>query len=112
MGAVMVRQILRVLVFLNLLEISFAGTVIGRVAEIEVSSISPIVFVRIDGKLVGTPRCNESQRFVIDVGKPGGKNSVDALWSAKNFDHSVEVLGLNTCRANWHAEDVKKVIVR
>lgn len=108
----MLKHAVLVLIFISSIELSFAGSVTGQVAEIEVSSIYPLVFVRIDGKLRDTPRCNESKRFVIDVSKSGGKASIDALWSAKNFNHEVEIIGLNTCRANWHAEDVKKIRVR
>ena len=90
---------------------AWAGDGAGKIGRIWVSNDAPVVLFNLTTEINDAPRCNELGRFAIDLRRPGGSASYEALLAAKGYDLPVRVRGLNTCRAYHGAEDVKELVV-
>lgn len=88
-----------------------AGSATGKVATIFVADNSSAVLFTLSSQIENTPRCNEEQRFSLDLSKPGGMAAYMALLEAKRESYEVRVAGLNTCANEWKSEDIKSLIL-
>ena len=88
---------------------AFAGTATGKIATIYVADNDTAVLFTLTSPIKNTPRCNEGERFSLNLRKPGGMAAYMALLEAKRQDYDVAVEGLNTCANEWKSEDIKNI---
>lgn len=91
---------------------AMAGSATGRVATIEITNHLSAILFTLDTEIQGTPRCNEHDRFAIDLRKIAGDAAYEALLLARREGYVVRVEGLNTCAADWKSEDVKSITLQ
>jgi hypothetical protein len=91
--------------------LALAGTATGKVTSIYVADGSNAVLFKLDATIEDTPRCNEAQRFSINLIKPGGMAAYRAILEAKRDGYEVSVEGLNTCGNEWKSEDIKQIVI-
>lgn len=90
---------------------AWAGHGHGKIGRIWVGNDAPVVLFNLSSESEESPRCNELGRFAIDLRRPGGPASYEALLSAKGHDLAITVTGLNTCKAYLGAEDIREIII-
>lgn len=90
----------------------WAGHGHGKVGRIGIGNDAPVVLFDLSSQVEEPPRCNELGRFAIDLRKPGGRSSYEALLLAKERDLAVTVTGLNTCKAYRGTEDIRETILK
>lgn len=88
---------------------ALAGSATGKITTITVADHAIAVLFALAAPIEGTPRCNESQRFSLNLKKPGGRAAYMALLEAKQHGYTVRVEGLNTCANEWKSEDSKSI---
>lgn len=92
--------------------LAMAGSATGRIATIEITNHLPAILFTLDAEIQGTPRCNEYERFAVDLRKIAGDEVYEALLLARREGYVVRVEGLNTCAADWKSEDVKSITLQ
>ncbi|MBI3562348.1 MAG: hypothetical protein HY080_11615 [Gammaproteobacteria bacterium] len=90
---------------------ALAGNAVGKITSITVADNSASILFKLDAPITDTPRCNETNRFSINLMKPGGMAAYIALLQAKQQNYRVTVTGLNTCSNEWMSEDSKNIIL-
>ena len=88
-----------------------AGQGSGRVVMVQLATHSKIVVFALDGENKEPPRCNETNRYAVNLSEPGGEVIFQSLLAAKRHGYRVRVTGLGTCRNEWKAEDTKLVVL-
>jgi len=90
---------------------ALAGNVTAKIASILVADDATAVLFTLTLPINGTPRCNEGERFSVDIRKPGGMAVFTAILEAKKQGYEVTVEGLNTCVNEWKSEDIMNVML-
>lgn len=90
---------------------TLAGNATGKISSIFVADDSTAVLFSLTTPINSTPRCNEDERFSINIRKPGGMAAYTAILEAKRQGYEVTVQGLNTCTNEWKSEDIKNVLL-
>lgn len=91
---------------------AIAGGASGQIQNIWLANDAYAVFFDLSEPMEGTPRCNETKRFAIDLRRPGGEAAYRGLLRAKENGWTVDVSGLNTCRVHYQSEDLKQLIIK
>lgn len=99
------KLILWLVLYLNIAS-AMAGTGSGQVVNIWITDDSFAVLFQLDGELKGSPRCNETGHFALNLRKPGGVAAYMALLEARREKYFVQAEGLNTCGNHWKSEDL------
>jgi len=89
--------------------LAVCGSAKGQVSSITVADGLYAVLFALTSKIDDTPKCNEGQRFSINMAKPGGMVAYMAILEAKKQGYNVKVQGLNTCVAEWRSEDIENI---
>lgn len=74
-----------------------ASSATGTIKYIDVWPSNSAVLITMDAALVGTPACNETKRFVLDISTDPGRAAYAALLSAKLSAQRVTVVGSGAC---------------
>jgi len=88
-----------------------AGDASGTLGAIWASPTSTFVMFVVVDPTAEYHRCNESQRYSLDLRQPGGAATYRLLMLAKQENYTVEVEGLNTCNP-FKAENIRNLSIR
>lgn len=105
------NKILGIFIGLCFCGVSYAGNSTGKISSIYVADDSDAVLFALSSPIERTPRCNEAERFSINIRKPGGMAAYQAILEAKSQGYEVSVEGLNTCVNEWKSEDIKNIVL-
>lgn len=89
---------------------AFAGDAAGPVGTIWASPTSSFVMFNVASTSTEYHRCNESQRYSIDLRKPGGDATYALLMLAKQENYRIQVESLNTCNP-FDAENIRNLLI-
>lgn len=103
------KQLLILFASLYFCNFAIAGNATGKISSIYVATDSNAVLFTLTSPIVRSPRCNERERFSINITKPGGLSAYNAILEAKSQGYTVTVEGLNTCISEWKSEDIKNI---
>lgn len=92
--------------------VATAGTGTGKIDTIWVANNATFIMFSVTEPLEDSPRCNETNRFAINLLAPGGEAVYRSLLAAKEQGWSVKAMGLNTCRQHFKAEDLRELVVQ
>lgn len=105
------KNIITIFLSLFFCSVAYAGTATGKISSVYIADDSVAVLFTLTSAINGTPRCNERERFSINIRKLGGMAAYSAILEAKSQGYEVTVEGLNTCANEWKSEDVKNIIL-
>ncbi len=89
---------------------AFASDTSGPVGTIWASPSSTFVMFTVTNPNTKYERCNESQRFSIDLRVLGGEATYQLLLLAKRESYRVKVESLNTCNP-FDAENIRNLSI-
>ncbi|MFK8015251.1 MAG: hypothetical protein AB8G17_07405 [Gammaproteobacteria bacterium] len=88
-----------------------AGDAAGTLGAVWASPTSTFVMFVVVDPSAEYHRCNESQRYSLDLRQPGGEATYQLLLLAKRENYTVAVEGLNTCNP-FKAENIRNLSIR
>ncbi len=100
------------LIFATMPSAAWAGHGQGKIGRIWVGNDAPVILFELSSQVEESPRCNELGRFAIDLRRPGGRASYDALLLAKERNLTIAVTGLNTCKTYKGTEDIREIVIK
>jgi hypothetical protein len=109
-------QTLLIAVTLGCLSPMGAVAVAGGVTDARINYVLTTTgsraFFTLDKAITGTPACNTSQRFVVDVSTSGGAAQYSLLMQALATRALVSVYGSGNCLLNGDTEGVEWVLIK
>lgn len=90
---------------------AFSSVVESRVAQIWGAQNSNYMMFSLIGNVAEKHRCNTSDRYSIDMSKPGGTRLTDLILLSKKEDYTIVVKTLNTCNP-FDAENVREIVIQ
>lgn len=87
-----------------------AGEATGTVTEILMLNDFPsVLFVKVSGAIVGSPACNNQNRFVVSTETSPGKQYYAWILAAKQSGATITLYGSNSCNLVFNSEDLRGI---